>query len=639
MFFDDRLETVLRQRAESDVAKRTQFRQLLDLLGAEHSRKADREGNSSLLAAAWLRMDALGHAIPANMRARMIQEAGWRFHNPQLAAHLADFEPEVAAAALTRAQLSQDDWTALIPRLPVRARGFLRLRRDLPVDIEALLERLGVQDRGLPAPKDGSGQAFGGPAALRPVEPEAPNHSRAQKPLARPDSETQGQPAKPGPAKPSPATPEPAEPEAAEPNNPARGDTQPPQANDEEAGRSEISALVARIAQFKRSRETNEPDRSNQNNLMPRLPLGEEGHASFRTIDNFGFCADASGRIEWAETEVAAMVVGMRMVRPARPGDGPEQLPIERAFSHRQPITGGMISLTGAKQIVGDWTVDAQPRFSDSGHFAGYVGRFRRNAAAIANGPTQAEREADRIRQLLHELRTPVTAIQGYAEVIQQQLFGSAPHEYRALAAAIAADAARILAGFEELDRLARLELGGIKIASGVADVTAHTRRIVDQLAQVLGARMSGIEIEDAPNAPVEVGLAESEAETLLWRLLATLGGGCAAGEMINGTITQDSDKASLALELPASLLGEEDIFAAEARPIGTSINAGLFGAGFALRLVRAEARAAGGDLVRDDEILSLTLPLALALDAPTQKPGTRAPDMTPKQAPKKAQN
>ena len=106
---------------------------------------------------------------------------------------------------------------------------------------------------------------------------------------------------------------------------------------------------------------------------------------------------------------------------------------------------------------------------------------------------------------------------------------------------------------------------------------------------------------------------------------------------MINGTITQDSGKASLALELPASLLGEEDIFAAEARPIGTSINAGLFGAGFALRLVRAEARAAGGDLVRNDEILSLTLPLALARDPPAQTPGERAPDITPKQDQEKA--
>src|SRR5699024_5479498 len=70
-------------------------------------------------------------------------------------------EPEVAAAALARADLAEEDWEALIPRLPIRARGFLRLRKGLPPAAEALLDRLGIHDRGLPDP---------GPAA-------APDHA------------------------------------------------------------------------------------------------------------------------------------------------------------------------------------------------------------------------------------------------------------------------------------------------------------------------------------------------------------------------------------------------------------------------------------------------------------------------------
>ncbi|MEM6267280.1 MAG: sensor histidine kinase, partial [Pseudomonadota bacterium] len=62
--------------------------------------------------------------------------------------------------------------------------------------------------------------------------------------------------------------------------------------------------------------------------------------------------------------------------------------------------------------------------------------------------------------------------------------------------------------------------------------------------------------------------------------------------------------------DLPAQLLSEEDIFAAEAKPIGSAINAGLFGAGFSLRLARAEARSAGGGLARENERLTLSLPL-----------------------------
>ena len=41
---------------------------------------------------------------------------------------------------------------ALIPHLPVTARGFLRHRRDLPERVRGLLGRLGVRDLVLPQP-------------------------------------------------------------------------------------------------------------------------------------------------------------------------------------------------------------------------------------------------------------------------------------------------------------------------------------------------------------------------------------------------------------------------------------------------------------------------------------------------------
>ncbi|MEP2550419.1 MAG: hypothetical protein ABJH26_03925, partial [Marinomonas sp.] len=151
MFFDDRLATVLRHRADGEAAARTQFRQLLDLLG---NRPHGSGGDESLLAAAWLRLGALGEIIPAKDRAGIVRETGWRFRNAELAAHLAEDEPDVASAAIARADLSEEDWTALIPHLPIRARGFLRRREGLPSRAEALLEQLGVSDRGLPVPEE-----------------------------------------------------------------------------------------------------------------------------------------------------------------------------------------------------------------------------------------------------------------------------------------------------------------------------------------------------------------------------------------------------------------------------------------------------------------------------------------------------
>jgi len=593
LFFDDRLATVLRQRATGEANQRTQFRQLLDLLGRD--RTQGRGGDSSLMAAAWLRMSALGEAIPAPTRARMIREPGWRFRNPELAFHLADDEPEVAAAALARAELTAEEWSALIPRLPVRARGFLRLRRDLPVDVEALLARLGVHDRGLPPPAEAVSAhepVDDAPSALR---PEAPAPFRDT-----PAAATQRAPEPPGAVIPMPLRGAP---------SPSPEPVQDRRRDRDENARTEISALVERIAQFRRERSETpaELDRS------PRLPLGELPERSGRPVTSFGFSADTSGRIAWAVPEVAPMVIGTRLFAAA-PGAG-EPSSLARAFTRRQPILRAAVTLDGAPAIAGSWTLDAEPRFGEDGHFAGYIGRFRRPAEAAGGADHPAAREADRIRQLLHELRTPVTAVQGYAEVIQQQLFGPAPHEYRALAAAIAADAARILAGFEELDRLARLESGALEMTAGEVDLAALVRRTAAQLAAALDPQDAGLALA-FPEAPaLLIGIDAEDAEGLVWRLLASLAGACAPGERIAVTLSPLVGGAGrglgrLVCTLPARLAGEENLFAATVRNTSATITPGLFGTGFALRLARAEARACGGDLARQGDAVELTLPL-----------------------------
>ncbi|MEM8726572.1 MAG: histidine kinase dimerization/phospho-acceptor domain-containing protein, partial [Pseudomonadota bacterium] len=387
-----------------------------------------------------------------------------------------------------------------------------------------------------------------------------------------------------------------------------------------ETGRSEISALVERIAQFRRTRDIEAADAE----LSPRLPLDEESSAPSRRIASFGFSSDAAGRMDWAQAEVASMVIGTKLVAPRRLGSPDGESDFERAFFRRQPIAQANVSLNGAEAIAGDWIVDAQPRFTTDGNFSGYLGRFRRPAEPEGAGSTQATREADRIRQLLHELRTPVTAVQGYAEVIQQQLFGPAPHEYRALAAAIAADAAHILAGFEELDRLARLETGMAEVESGETDLVALTSATIAQLETVLGPRMAGISLDYVDDEPLTVAMDRDETEGLIWRLLATLGGGCASGELLACTLTSDHDMVRLTCEVPKQLMDEDNIFTADAKPIAATVNAGLFGAGFALRLARAEARSAGGGLAHEGEQVTLLLPLLTATEPLRSQDGER---------------
>ena len=545
MHFDDRLATVLRHRAAGERAARTQFRQLLDLLG---SRNAQRDGtrDDKLLATAWLRLGALGEAIPAPVRAAMIREAGLRFRNPELAVHLAEDEPEVAAAALARAELDDDDWEALIPRLPVRARGFLRLRRDLTPATTRILERLGVHDRGLPQP-------------------------------AAPDEQASVVPSPPEAEKPVPAKPV------------AANDTAPP-VEDETA----IGALVRRIEAVRQLRSAELAD-------TPLLPLvgGEPDTASYAPR-GFEFTTDSSGRINWADARFAPMVMGasLRLTEMAR------------AIRYRQPVRSLPVTLEGGKQIAGLWIIDAAPRFTrPDGRFFGYAGTARRPMEADTTlQQSRMSSEADRLRQLLHELRTPVNAIQGFSEVIQQQLFGPTPHEYRALAASIAGDSARMLAGFDELDRLARLETGALQIEPGASDFPVIIARMVEQLESVLRPRTASFELTTYEGGHIPAST--DEAEAMAWRLLATLAAHIGAGEHLQLEFTEQSGALQLSCELPMSLAATSDLFAASASRSGTSLSSGMFGAGFSLRLVKAEARAMGGTMDRVDDWLVLTLPL-----------------------------
>lgn len=562
MQFDDRLATVLRHRTSGGRAARTQFRQLLDLLGARRG-GYDRK----LLSSAWLRLGALGEAIPPRDRAAMIRDGGWRFRNPELAAHLAEDEPEVAAAALARADLAEEDWEALIPRLPIRARGFLRLRRGLSPRANELLERLGIHDRGLPDP---------GPAIPTAFQPEpAPPREREREPL-----------------------------ELTVPAN----DFDDGEPIEEE---SAIGALVKRIEAFQRARAEGAPCDSS-----PRLPLGEHEEPARAPLAGFAFTADCEGRIDWAEPQVAPMVVGTVLADAA----------FRKAIRDWQRVQRAPIDLRGAPAIAGEWLVDAAPRFTaPGGRFYGMAGKFRRPAVRPAAAAPIDGGDADRIRQLLHELRTPVNAIQGFAEVIQQQVFGAVPHEYRALAANIAGDAARMLAGFDELDRLAQLETGALEPLEGDCDFALLCRALAKQLEPVLAPRMSAFEV-DIPKEPAMVPLALREGEALAWRLLATLAAAVGTGETLQLALRHDTARLALTVSVPAALADEDDVFAAAPRPAAGPLSAGMFGAGFALRLARAEARAAGGDLEQVDGDLRLTLPLLTASQRETSRDERRQP-------------
>jgi hypothetical protein len=547
MQFDDRLATVLRSPPGSDAAMRTQFRQLLDLLGSA----ADQSDNSAL-AAAFDRLDALTRAIPGVLQSKIIREPGLRLRNPALIAHLARGEPLAAAAVMATARLDDAAWRQLIPRLPLVARGFLRHRRDLPPGAQAALKRLGVTDLVLPMPAPADGADALANASLSPPQDDAA---------------------------------------------------------------SGIARLVRRIEEFQKARQAGP--------ASPRLPLAEmteaDPGASLRTCD---LTIDGTGMVTAADAPLAPLLVGLALL--AGGGNGPLADPAAlRLVRQRQPLRNVAVELEGPPIVAGLWRLDAAPAFRPAdGSFAGYHARLRRPAPpappVVAVNP-----EAERMRQVLHELRTPVNAIQGFAEIIQQQLFAPVPNEYRALAAGIAVDAARLLAGFEEIDRLARLESGALDLPQGSCDLHLVTLDLLRRLDGVLRPRSAAIACH-VEGDRFAVPRDAADAQLLVWRMLATLAGSLAPGETIRLEIMGSEDRVSLTAQVPQSLEQEADLFAAAAPAQARALSAGMFGTGFALRLARAEAEAAGGGLERNDGLLTLWLPVPMQ-DAVTESGGDRA--------------
>lgn len=532
MLFDDRLATVLRSGAAGEQAARTQFRQLLDLLG---SMPCDAAG--PLVDEAYRRLSEICEVLPATEQSQILREPCLRLRNARLLQQLAQCAPQAAAAAIATARLGEAEWHKIIPELPVTARGFLRHRRDLPDSAKRLLAQLGVNDLLLPRPEW--------------------------------------------------MTPEPGQP-ASKARPPASG----------------IGALVRRIEAFRKGREGSEAAAE----AARRLSLAKSAPpASSQPLGAFDFSTDAAGTIDWADAPVAPLLVGLRLIGKGTAGAGCCDRATNLALRRRLVVRAGRAELPGAPPVAGAWRIDASPHFdSQTGVFRGFRGRMRRQQPPPEQHQTTGP--SDRVRQLLHELRTPVNAIQGFAEIIQQQLFGPAPNAYRALAAAVGVDAARLLAGFDELERLCRLESGELKMSNQGCDFRLVVEGTLRRLAGVIRPRGAHLSVVTSGTA-FAVRLGEDDTALLAWRLLASFAGALAPGETVELALGGSDHGIELSAELPAALASNEDLFSGSLQSQAPAISAGMFGSGFTFRLARAEAEAAGGELVRRGDRMVLVLP------------------------------
>ncbi len=307
-----------------------------------------------------------------------------------------------------------------------------------------------------------------------------------------------------------------------------------------------------------------------------------------------------SGEIVWVEGAPRGALIGRSIAR-AEEGEGVEQ-EVERAFAMRSPFRDARFSLPGEGTMAGEWKISGVPAFEPTdGRFAGYRGIALREAGDAPNGAGYGQSplltDPNSLRELVHEIKTPLNAIIGFAEIIDAQLLGPADRHYRTRAAEIVAQARLLLSAIDDLDFAAKLQSDRNRPGSGT-----DLAMLLDQIAAGMRQGASA----DAPQLDLSIetrrrrcALEPALAERLVTRFCSSLLGAAADGEQIVVHLDNSNGRCLLWVRPPPGFDAG----------IGDRGGGEPSGGGFSLRLVRGLARIAGGDLTITRARITLALP------------------------------
>lgn len=393
------------------------------------------------------------------------------------------------------------------------------------------------------------------------------------------------------------ALPQPAATAVSAPISRVEADITPvPPAND--MGSNQISELVRRIDKFQSTR-------------------GQPA-AARKPRATFLFETGADGVIQWVDGIARGSAIGLSIAEAAFGGEPGTDGVAAGAFRQRAEMINARMILDGTPADAGEWRFSALPWFDPAtGQFRGYRGTARRpyrNETPYGHPP--APDSGDSIRQLIHELRSPLNAISGFAQIISGQMFGPVSGAYRGMAETIVADAASIQAIIDDLETAAR---AGERAASEPVGETVDVALIVTQIEADLAGLLAEQRIDLSISRVGGSFLAragDANARRMIGRLLTALVDVSEPGTIMVGqlvTETAHDDMLQLRIVRPASIR-----FATAANlldpgfsPEGEAPGAAILSLGFSLRLVDSLARGAGGRLEIGHNALTLHLPSA----------------------------
>ncbi len=345
-----------------------------------------------------------------------------------------------------------------------------------------------------------------------------------------------------------------------------------------------ISEVVARIERLRRGRAQRPAGL-----VANGVPVsGAAAPALFR------WECGPSGEIAWVEGSPRGPLIGRSIAR-AEEGEGVDE-EVERAFAMRAPFRDARLLLPGEGSVAGTWKISGVPAFEPAdGRFAGYRGIALREGNG-AYDPAQGGAHSllsdpNSLRELVHEIKTPLNAIIGFAEIIDSQLLGPADRHYRTRAAEIVAQARLLLSAIDDLDFAAKLQADRSRAGSGT-DLGLLLEQIAAGMRQGASAQAPQLDLS-IDTRKRRCALEPALAERLITRFCAALLSAAADGEHLVVHLDNRSGQCVLWVRPPPGL-----------EPDGDSA-----GGGFGLRLVRGLARIAGGDLIITRTRISLALP------------------------------
>ena len=365
-----------------------------------------------------------------------------------------------------------------------------------------------------------------------------------------------------------------------------------PRASQRETASPSLHDVVARIERRRRKR-TPQPSETAQGVVPADAP------ALFRWECGPG------GEIAWVEGAPRGALIGRSIARPQTGDPAGVDQEVVRAFMLRAPFRDAALKVAGDGLVSGEWKISGVPAFDPAdGRFRGYRGvALREQSAALAAEPVEdLLADPDSLRELVHEIKTPLNAIIGFAEIIEGQYLGPADRRYRERAQEIVRQARLLVTAIDDLDFAAKLHSskGGERRRVDLGDLT---ERMAPALRDAAGER--SVQLELARKARDVTAAVEPQlADRLIYRLCSAIILEAEAGERLRLSVDQAGRNCRLSISRPAKLaeVADDQLFAG---------GGGAFEQGFSLRLVRGLAHIAGADLVSTRNALSLLFPRA----------------------------